>query len=394
MRHYRKSLVSNNVIGFPDGCLVFGGRQGYATPTTENAFQTCGVMHPLLQLLMQGLKDDELGIQMPGNRTQPGRVIDFTIEQASRIWLAHLSYDMCEVGEQYSWGAACVLQSMARSHMTVREWMSEMCDVNFEECMKIWPQLPVALAERGLYEIGVLFNRRDGAVGQERRTWAQYKGYWPFAERVRYYKELGFKVPQSWTNRETDGTQMPPNAMVDMLMSLRPSVAPLRSEQERQAVLQGNENCPAGQAYYEVVVVEVNPETELYQDGKVTMAIFCKEQLIHRVEGQTRPILGWPLGALTVRLTTGSEVDVLAETGVWSTTDDEISHSGSSFQMLDEESPGVLSTPGADGTGPENQEPEAVNYTVLASNMPPPPPEPAVPTTVLRSTGSNSQYPS
>ena len=93
-------------------------------------------------------------------------------------------------------------------------------------------------------------------------------------------------------------------------------------------------------------------------------------------------------------LQTSSEVDDLAETGVWATINDEISHSSSSsFQMLDEESPGVLSTPGADGTGPENQEPGAVNYTVLASNMPPPPPEPTVPTTVLRSTGSNPQYP-
>ena len=190
---------------------------------------------------------------------------------------------------------------------------------------------------------------------------------------------------------------MPPDAMVDMLMSSRPAVAPLRSEQQRQAVLQGNENCPAGQAYYEVVVVEVNPNTQLYQEAKVTMVIFCKEQLIHRESHQVRPILGWPVGALKIKSVTRSEVDDPAEAGVWATIEDEISHSSSSsssVRMLDEESPGVLSAPGADGSLPENQEPTAVNYVVPAENMPPPPPAPTIPDTVLRSTGSNSQYPS
>ena len=233
MRHFRKSLVSNNVIGFPNGCMVFGGRQGYATPTTENAIQVCGLPFGLMQLLMQAFKDEELGIQMPGEGNEPGRISPFTIEEAAAMWLAHLSYDMCEVGTQYSWGAACIVQSMARSHMTVREWFSEMCDVDFEECMRVWPQLAVALAERGLYEVGAVFNRSDGQPGQERRKWPAYENYWPFSARVRYYQQRGFKVPKSWSNVEEDGTPMPPNAMVDMLMSSRPAVAPMRSDQER-----------------------------------------------------------------------------------------------------------------------------------------------------------------
>ena len=32
--------------------------------------------------------------------------------------------------------------------------------------------------------------------------------------------------------------------------------------------MQGNENCPAGHAFYEVVAVEVNPESTLYKDCK------------------------------------------------------------------------------------------------------------------------------
>ena len=61
---------------------------------------------------------------------------------------------------------------MARSRVTVREWFNEVCDVDFEECSRVWPQLPVALTERGLYEIGAVFNRRDGQPGQERRVCA------------------------------------------------------------------------------------------------------------------------------------------------------------------------------------------------------------------------------
>ena len=77
-RHHRKSLVSNSVIGFPNGVMVFGGRQGYGTPTLENAFQVAGSMCPLVRILMQGFKEDELGIQMPNNGAQAGKILPFT----------------------------------------------------------------------------------------------------------------------------------------------------------------------------------------------------------------------------------------------------------------------------------------------------------------------------
>ena len=118
----------------------------------------------------------------------------------------------------------------------------------------------------------------------------------------------------------------------------------------------------------------------------MTMVIFCKEQLIHRESHQTRPILGWPVGALKVRAMTGSEVDDPSETGVWATVEDEVSHSSSSsYRMIDEESPGVLSAPGADGSLPDGNEPTAATYVALAENLPPPPPAPSIPTTVLQS---------
>ena len=149
-RHHRKSLISNSVIGFPKGIMVFGGRQGYGTPTLENAFQVCGSMCPLVQVLMQGFKEDELGIQMPGSGNQVGKIVPFTIEMASKIYLAHLCYDTIELGEQYTWCQGCVLRSRARSNVTVREWFTEVMGTDFDKCCDIWPQLPVALTERAL----------------------------------------------------------------------------------------------------------------------------------------------------------------------------------------------------------------------------------------------------
>ena len=163
---------------------------------------------------MQGLKDDELGIQMPGEGDQAGKIIDFTIEMVFKMYLGHLSYDMVELGDRYEWGQGCVLKSMPRSPQTVREWFTEVTDVDFDECCETWPQLPVALTHRGLFEIGILFDRADGEQGQERRTWAAPRDYWHFTEKVRYYMDRGFKPPSSWTNISQDGIPLPPNAMV------------------------------------------------------------------------------------------------------------------------------------------------------------------------------------
>ena len=41
-RHHRRALISNNVIGFPNGCMVLGGAQGFGAPALEAMFQSCG----------------------------------------------------------------------------------------------------------------------------------------------------------------------------------------------------------------------------------------------------------------------------------------------------------------------------------------------------------------
>ena len=191
---------------------------------------------------------------------------------------------------------------------------------------------------------------------------------------------------------------MPPNAMVDMCVAGRPSVAPLRAEQKRDVSYHhGGENCPAGQAYYEVVVVEVNPECDLYTECKVTMVIFCKEQILNREEHQNKPIIGWPTGAIRIRPSNATADDPV-DAGVWSTMTDEVNHCwGSSGQgTINEESPGVTAQ-GGDVAAP-SASPSAASgtYTAATDSMPPEPPLPSVPGTSLRQQAvtENPQHPS
>ena len=116
---------------------------------------------------------------MPGN----GKVLPFTIEMAKRIYLSHLCWDMIELDQQYTHCQGCVLRSMARSHVTVREWFSEVTGTNFDVCCASWPQLPVALMERALYEIGLVVDRSSAdPENLQRRTWKAPLGYEMFAE--------------------------------------------------------------------------------------------------------------------------------------------------------------------------------------------------------------------
>ena len=159
---------------------------------------------------------------------------------------------------------------------------------------------------------------------------------------VSYKKHKSFAAPASWRTNSRD-VEMPSDALLEILVAERPSVAPLRPEQEQDFEFNyGGDNCPAGQAYYEVVVVEVNPNSELYKKGKVTVVIFCKEQILNRNESQTRPIIGWPTGA--IRISPVGVPDSLEPqvAGVWATIDDEVAHLSAAGQCgtINEESPG------------------------------------------------------
>ena len=54
-RHHRRSLISSNVIRFPNGCIVFGGATGFGDPALESMFQSCGQPSGLVQILMRAL---------------------------------------------------------------------------------------------------------------------------------------------------------------------------------------------------------------------------------------------------------------------------------------------------------------------------------------------------
>ena len=189
-----------------------------------------------------------------------------------------------------------------------------------------------------------------------------------------FYKKRGFKPPRSWVKNKND-VEMPPDALLDVVLAERPSIAPLRPEQERNLNYSpGGVNCPAGQGYYEVVVVELHPEAEICKDGGVSVVIFCKEQILNRVENSKRPILGWPTGAIRIGQATAPGVHQPGETGVWSTMEDEVSLlNEAAGGTIKEESPGTV----ANAVSPAVTSSAPVTYS---GDAPPEPPVPTVPT--------------
>ena len=185
-----------------------------------------------------------------------------------------------------------------------------------------------------------------------------------------FYKRCGFQPPRGWVKNEND-VEMPPDVLLDVLLAERPSIAPLRPEQERNLnYCHGGVNCPAGQGYYEVVVVELHPDSELCKEGGVSVVIFCKEQILNREENSKRPILGWPTGAIRIGQATAPGVHQPGETGVWSTMQGEVSLlNEAAGGTIQEESPGTV----ANAVSP------AVASTASASYSSAAPPEPPVP---------------
>ena len=207
--------------------------------------------------------------------------------------------------------------------------------------------------------------------------------YMLFEEKVKWYKtHKEFVPPASW-RANSRGVELPSDALLEVLVAERPSVAPLRPEQEQDFEYgHGGENCPAGQAYSEVVVVEVNPNSELYKKGKVTVVIFRKEQILNRNESQVRPSIGWPTGAIRISPVgvPGSLEPQVA--GVWATLDDEMAHLNAAEQCgtINEESPGTA----AQSAAPASAVPDAP--ATYAASMPPEPPLPTVPTILQQPT--------
>ena len=194
-------------------------------------------------------------------------------------------------------------------------------------------------------------------------------------EKVAFYKGRGFMPPSSWAKNEND-VEMPPDVLLEAVMAERPSIAPLRPEQEKNLdYSQGGVNCPAGQGYYEVVVVELHPETKVCKDGGVSVVIFCKEQILNRVVKSARPVLGWPTGAIRIGQAEAPGVHQPSETGVWSTMEEEIAwlQEAAMNGAIKEESPGTV----ANVVSPAVLSSAPATYS---GDEPPEPPVPMVPT--------------
>ena len=111
----------------------------------------------------------------------------------------------------------------------------------------------------------------------------------------------------------------------------------------------------------------------------MSVVIFCKEQILNRVENSARPVLGWPTGAIRIGQATALGVYQPGEAGVWSTMEDEVSWlNEAAGGTIKEESPGTAS----------NAAPPADAATASASysgNVAPPEPPVATVPSVDRS---------
>ena len=82
-------------------------------------------------------------------------------------------------------------------------------------------------------------------------------------------------------------------------MNMRPMGSVARQEQmQRREWRQQKVQCPVGQSYYEVVAVAVDEEHGIAKQAGTSIVIFCKEQILEWVAGDT--VTGWPTATLSL----------------------------------------------------------------------------------------------
>ena len=177
----------------------------------------------------------------------------------------------------------------------------------------------------------------------EKKRWSAPPDYVPLKTKIQMMMQSGFQPPDDWVC-DRNGDWMPPKTTlraVAMWPAAMPGTAP--------AVTDVDHDCPRGNAYYTVVIVNLNPKSKVALKTKANLVVFCKEQLLNMFEYEGE-IHGWPSGAVSVIIGDNNEDEgEVAPAGVWRAAEEEEATTADGTTEIDEDEDEDESEQGTDG---------------------------------------------